>query len=231
MSDDYLDQLKADVHGILASAPALKDARHLISNDGLEGRLENELATIDDRAGKAGLAIIVLDCEVDGVDENLPGPPLMVLIPIQCIEMIELNESSDGTGISTATAATRVLQALNHVALGPHAIYAKEKPITPYKVRAGFKSHLVTLRCNIYPEPAARVAPVQESLASSILTLTCASSAAQIYVTTDGRYPGPGTGALYTAPFALPAAGTIIRAAAHSPSLLPSDVLELTVTP
>jgi len=63
------------------------------------------------------------------------------------------------------------------------------------------------------------------------LQLTCSTFGAAIYYTTDGSYPGAGNAAatLYTAPFALPEAGTVIRAAAYSEALNPSDVIEMTV--
>jgi hypothetical protein len=63
------------------------------------------------------------------------------------------------------------------------------------------------------------------------LTLACATAAASIYYTTDGSYPDSTNGTLYTAPFALPDAGTVIRAAAYKTGLNPGDVTELVVTP
>ena len=61
------------------------------------------------------------------------------------------------------------------------------------------------------------------------LTLACATAGASIRYSTDGSYPSPAK-TLYTAPFALPAAGTVIRAAAYKTGLNPGDATELTVT-
>lgn len=64
---------------------------------------------------------------------------------------------------------------------------------------------------------------------ASTLALTCATPAAAIRYTTDGSYPAP-TANLYTAPFAVPAAGTVIRAAAYVTGQPPGDVLEFSIS-
>lgn len=65
---------------------------------------------------------------------------------------------------------------------------------------------------------------------SSNLTLTCATAGASIYYTTDGSYPEPENGTLYSAPFAMPDTGTLVRAAAYKTGLNPGDCLEFTIT-
>lgn len=65
--------------------------------------------------------------------------------------------------------------------------------------------------------------------AASTLTLTCATSGASIYYTTDGSYPTPAHGTLYTAPFSSPPVGTVIRAAAYKTGLNPGDATEITI--
>ena len=72
--------------------------------------------------------------------------------------------------------------------------------------------------------------PVVTRTPNTALTLACATAGASIRYTTDGSYPSPAK-TLYTAPFALPAAGTVIRAAAYKTGLNPGDATELTVTP
>jgi hypothetical protein len=61
------------------------------------------------------------------------------------------------------------------------------------------------------------------------ITLTCATAGASIYYTTDGTYPTPTNGTLYTAPFAAPELGTTIRAAGYKTGLNPGDCLEFTL--
>ena len=62
------------------------------------------------------------------------------------------------------------------------------------------------------------------------LTLTTATPGASIRYTTDGSYPTPTNGTLYTAPFPPPAVGTTVRAAAYKTGLNPGDCLEFNIT-
>lgn len=79
------------------------------------------------------------------------------------------------------------------------------------------------------PVSPATGTPVVAASGASTITLTCASPSSSIRYTTDGSYPSPAK-TLYTGPFALPAAGTVIRAAAYVAGMPPSDILEFTVT-
>lgn len=227
---DFLDQLQRDAHGILAAAPQLRGARVLLDNQGdMESRVENELGTMAEN-GRGGLAVIVLAAEVESVEENLPGPPMTVLVHVQCIEHVELNRSrSDGTGLRSTAAAVRVLGALHHVSLGNHVLTAApRKPVVPMKLRDGYVGHLVTLRVLHDGLSEPRVGPVEMSFEDDLVHLDCGTAGAEIRYTLDGSYPFP-SGRLYTAPFAMPEEGTRIRAAAIAPNLNPSDVAEETI--
>lgn len=233
-----LDNLQADVHGILAATPSLALARHLLDNKGeLEGALENELATTNDNSGKCGLAVIVLAVEVEDAIANLPGPPLHCRVDIQCIEHVELNRSAaDGTLVRSSTAATLVLAALNQYSLGAHVLQAAKKPITPLKMRAGFVAHLVSVRTLIGGPAGGKTAAVEVFLQNKIpgpgkrVELTCSTPGAAIHYTIDGSFPAPATATLYSGVFDLPPVATTIRAAAFAANLSPSDILEFIVT-
>lgn len=151
MSDDFLDQLQADVFGILSHTPSLALAHKVLDNKGdLEGEIENHLATVNDDSGKCGLAVIVLAVEVEKAEENLPGPPLNVRVDVQTLEMVELNRHpTNGTLIHSATAATRVIAALHHVTLGSCILHAGKNPLRPLPLRAGFVGHIVSLHTRL----------------------------------------------------------------------------------
>lgn len=68
------------------------------------------------------------------------------------------------------------------------------------------------------------------SSGASLIALNCATSGAAIYYTTDGTYPTPENGTLYSAPFTEPDDGTLVRAAAYKAGLNPGDCLEFTIT-
>jgi hypothetical protein len=61
------------------------------------------------------------------------------------------------------------------------------------------------------------------------IILACETAGAAIYYTTDGTYPTPTNGTLYSDPFAAPAVGTTIRAAGYKTGLNPGDCLEFTL--
>jgi len=63
-----------------------------------------------------------------------------------------------------------------------------------------------------------------------VMTLTCATAGASIRYTTDGSYPTPGNGTLFSAPFAAPDAGTLVRAAAYKTGLNPGDCTDILIT-
>lgn len=235
MNDDLLEQLQADVTGILRATPGLTLANIIQDNKGdLEGNLETELATAHSDSGKAGLAIIVLAVEVTGAEENLPGPPLEALVNIQCIELVEMNRSvTDGTGIRSSTAATRVLGALHHTSLDTHVLYAAKHPIRPLPMRDGFVAHMVSIRTTLNGLPTLKTGPVTPSWddEAGTLSLACATPHAVIHYTVDGSFPGPGASGstLYAGPVPL-VPGNRLRAAAYAPDLNPGDVLDLTIT-
>jgi hypothetical protein len=64
-----------------------------------------------------------------------------------------------------------------------------------------------------------------------LLSLACSTDGAAIRYTTDGDYPDATNGTLYTAPIALPEAGTVVRAAAYKTGLNPGDCTEIIVQP
>ena len=192
-NDDLLDRLQSDVYSILRATPSLALARVINDNKGdLESELETSLATLNDETGKSGLAIIVLAPEVDDATSNLPGPPLEVIVNVQCIELAELNRSeTDGTLIRSSTAATRVLSALHHACLGSHVLYPiPKRPLKPLPMRTGFVAYLVSMRTLLNGLNTGRTGMVTAvwNEDEQSLGFTCETPGAAIYYTTDGSY-------------------------------------------
>lgn len=232
-ADTLLEDLQADVVAILANTPALADAHVMLEDEGnMETKIAKKLGALN--AGdteKRGLVLVVLQPDVTDPDENLPGPPVAVELQVQIIEQPLINRGASGTGIRSSVAGLRTLHALHLQALGNLLLVTGKKPLTTVKVKPGFLSHMVTMELrNCAIGGAEKVLGVSAAVSGSMLTLSCATSGAVIYFSTDGRYPTPADGARYTAAFALPEAGTVIRAAAYKTDLNPSDCLEMTVT-
>lgn len=243
-SDDLLEVLQADVAAVLSLTPQLSTACVLADNEGdIESRVLKALAPMTETGGKVGLAIVVLCPEVSKADKNLPGPPLSLMIEIQVIEDVLLNRDEEmGSGQRSTQAALIVLSVLQLYNFGGLLLYADKNPLTPVTIKPGYVSHKVTLYAAAQGLNLAKTSPVLVAIDDSpfhqpgqpsaqVIIFGCETPSVDIFYTTDGSYPSPATGTPYTTFIAMPAAGTIIRAAAYSPAMTPSDILEFTVTP
>ena len=232
-SYELLETLQADILAVLLATPALANAAIIADSDGdTESKVTKALAgTVKNRANKYGLAVIVLAPEVTSAEANLPGPPLLVRIDVQTLEHVQTNRAATGTGLRSSHAAMIALSTLHLHQFGAHVLYADKAPIEPLPATPGLVSHSISLylRANGIT-PATKPQQVSVTLAAGLVTLTCATGGSTIRYSTDGSYPRPEK-TLYSAPFALPAAGTVIRAAAYVTGQAPGDVLEFTVTP
>lgn len=233
MDADLLETLQADVLAILKNTPALATANVLADNQGdIESRVLKAFAPVTETGGKCGLVLVVLLPEVIEAEANLPGPPLRVKVEIRAIESVTTNRSATrGTLIRSSQAALHALGALHQQLLGSHALYAEKDPLVPVDVKPGHISHAVTLyaRADGLSGPG-KVAAVHATEADDIITLACATAGAAIYYTTDGSYPTPTNGTLYSTPITDATVGDTWRVAAYKTGLNPSDCLEFTIT-
>lgn len=235
MSEPYeiLETVQADVIAILQAGLTISAANIIAEQNGdLESEVERILGiTKSGTGGKRGLAVIVMMPEVASAEPNLPGPVFVVKQQIQVIEHPRINRGTAGTGLRSSHAALLAMQILHHHTLGGHALYAEDKPVEPLPVKDGLISHVLTLsmQANGLTGPG-KVAPVSVTEADDIITLACATAGAAIYYTTDGSYPTPTTGTLYTAPITDAVVGDTWRVAAYKTGLNPSDCLEFTIT-
>jgi hypothetical protein len=91
----------------------------------------------------------------------------------------------------------------------------------------------ITMTVEITADRKDKVATPQISASGASITLTCATSGAACYYTTDESFPGPGNAAalLYSTPFTLASGTHLLRVAAHKTGSACSDAVmaELTV--
>jgi hypothetical protein len=136
-----------------------------------------------------------------------------VTVEIQMIEQPVVNRGEGGTGIRSSVAALRALASLQLRSFGNYALAAGRPPVAPVAgMRPGFLSHKVTLEARYMSvEPPLKPAGVGATwdAEADTLTLSCDTAGAEIYYTTDGSYPTPEAGTLYTAAIGPPAYGPI----------------------
>lgn len=78
--------------------------------------------------------------------------------------------------------------------------------------------------------PATGTPLLTANISAGALALACITEGAEIRYTTDGTYPTPAAGTLYTAPVSGLDAGTLVRAAAYQTGLNPGDLTEILIT-
>jgi hypothetical protein len=202
----------------------------------IQERVDQLINGLVTKAGKKGAAVLVLMPLADAPASDAPGPELMHTITVRVQELPIVNMGTSGTQKPAEEIALRVLQVLQFFTPGNgRCLVVDPQALTPTEQF----DPKVTIDCRFRQQgginPLAKVAsPILTSssaAAPGTVTITCATSGAAIYYTTDGSYPGSTNTAahLYSAPFAQATSATI-RAAAQKTALQGSDVVELTLT-
>lgn len=152
-----------------------------------------------------------------------------IVINAVCIEVPILNTATGGTGKSAWDIAVRVVECMcgyrpdglaETILVDQRAIAETEPPpgARAYQVPIEIPAHIdITPRC-------AKPALTADGATPLSVTITCATSGAAVYYTTDESYPWSGNtkATLYSSPIALSKAATI-RAVAHKTGHIASD--------
>jgi len=175
--------------------------------------------------GKAGLLVIVMMSEGEVPSPNGPGPALELVQVLRVIENPMINEGTDGTGLTVEEVATNVLSALHHWTNdGRQSLYPAKTALKEVNLANGI-GYDVSFKRLLQITPRTAVARPVLAIADPSMTITCATSGASIYYTTDGSFPSPLSGTLYSGAVDIGSldAGTVIRAAAFKSPLRGSD--------
>lgn len=175
--------------------------------------------------GKAGLLIVVMMSEGEVPSPNGPGPALELVQVVRVIENPMINEGTDGTGLTVEEVSTLVLSALHQWTNdGRQALYPAKQAMKEVNLANGV-GYDVTFKRLMQLPPRAAVARPVITINDPSMTITCATSGAALYYTTNGAYPSPLNGTLYTGTVDISGLdnGTVIRAAAFLSPLRGSD--------
>lgn len=181
---------------------------------------------------KRGAGVIVLMPVADVSESNIPGPLLdPFYVPALILENPSLNYGTNGTNKTAEEIMARYL-AVHHQftrqGISSGAINAGRNTIAPlprdYSER-GLVGYTVNLTTRVPIITEDKVAMPVIALSGNTVTITCATSGAQIRYTTNNTDPFSSntSASLYTAPFQA-APGSTICAAAEKPGLIASDV-------
>jgi hypothetical protein len=188
------------------------------------GQTDEQWQAACEASGKAGLLIIVMMSEGE-VPTTGPGPALELVQVVRVIENPMINESADGTGITLEEVTLHVLGELHSWSNdGKQALRASKTAFKEVNLANGVGYDVSFTR--LMPlQPRNPVSRPVITITDPQMTITCATSGAAIYFTTDGSFPSALNGTLYSGAVDVGslAAGTVIRAVATKSPLRGSD--------
>lgn len=225
---DIIDRLPFELQARLESDKWFGDIPVVVMEEGnFESMLAAKQATITEKNGKIGVAVVVVQLTADDDYPELAFGPLTLLPVIQVLENVELNRGPSGTKKSARTVARKIRDLIKPLRL--HGLCTEFEPDKPVirpvplpegmaKLIKSYSVHFKTFEAD--DEQASMVAtPAFEEVGdpATQFALSCSTEGAQIWFTTDDSYPAPqrGTSRLYTGPVDVPAEGLIVRAAAY----------------
>lgn len=199
----------------------------------VESRIDVRLITRTARNGRSGCGIIVEMPTFSVPSASAPGPAGAFDLTFLVVESPVVNHAAATGTLQSAEEVAMILLDLGHrfFVRDTAEFSAARQAMEPAEADPGHVAYRVRLSFLHTPTPSARVATPDIAEAGGVVTLTCATADADIYLTTDDSFPGPGNpvAALYAGPVPVEW-GTILRVAAYKDGLAGSDVDRVVIT-
>ncbi len=232
--NDPLIQLQEDTTAKL-NAEAFFNTITVVSVRKLQ--IESELAITNpyqtEKNGKLGVGVLVGLPTLHVDRPNLPGPELIVVLPLRVQEQPTINmDATQGTLKSAEDVAIKLSRLLHGFQLeGLCGLYADKDTIVPNTEFPGLVTYDVRLKGTLEQPVEPKVTDAQISENNLMVTFTNTLAGAEIYYTTDGSYPSAlnAVATHYTVPFTV-TSGTVIRWAAYKDGYNSSNCLQATIT-
>jgi hypothetical protein len=209
MTEDIIQQFQDDVWGLLTNEPGYRHipvyrSRTPLEKDEngepivgqtlmIEESIEEALAGMQPKDGKAGIVAIVMMPDARPVSAESPGPSLELTLIIRFIENRLVNEGELGTGIAASRLGLHTMQVLQRRALrGSYAIRPAERNVLEeISLPDDRKAHELRMTITRGLVPLSKVARPAVSIDTGVMTVTCATANALIYWSADSSWPGP----------------------------------------
>ena len=197
MKDPVL-QLQLDVaarlgaHAFFADILVLANEKGILAED-----LENTLKLFTAKSGKSGVAVVV-DRPLRQVPKpDVPGPEMVIIVPVTVVEMPLTNRAASGTGKTTEQIVTEAMALLHgwRASSWMGQLYCAEDAVTPTVGGDKTIATEIQFRTRMRIAPLARVATPVITGDASAVQLGCNTPDAKIYYTTDGSWPWVGNAA------------------------------------
>lgn len=202
-------------------------------------RVNAQLGGLATDGCKQGITILLPLPELRTIDKDVPGPVCELVIKAWVLENPMLNAGPNGSGMTAEECAVLILQLGHLFRLNAYTLlYADREAMKELEIdendfpHAGL-GYVVSLTATLPLNVIEKVSEPAVNVSGGQVTVTCATSGAQIWLTLDGSFPhARETFAMpYAAAFTAPPSGTMIRAAAYLPGsdLEGSDIAEVIV--
>jgi hypothetical protein len=209
MTEDIIQQLQDDVWGLLTNEPGYRHipvyrSRTPLEKDEngdpivgqtlmIEESIEEALAGMQPKDGKAGIVAIVMMPDARPVSPESPGPSLELTLIIRFIENRLVNEGELGTGIAASRLGLHTMQVLQRRALrGSYAIRPAERNVLEeISLPDDRKAHELRMTITRGLVPLSKVARPAVTIDTGVMTVTSATANALIYWSADSSWPGP----------------------------------------
>lgn len=194
----------------------------------IQTRIDEQLSGYITKAGKAGLACLVLVPELNARNPDLPGPQLDAEIIIRVIENPLVNRGADGVQVTPEEQAMTVLGLLHLWSPYNYAVfYAAERGALSQVQIKDRIAWDVKMTLPLGVQPFAKTGSPQMAISGADVILG-GPDGSQVYYTLDDSLPTATNGTLYEGPFTLTASATL-RAVAVKAGSADSDVRQATI--
>lgn len=211
--DDFADRYAFDP--FFAQITVLKELKGVIESD-----VDVALSTLNEKGGKIGAVVIVLQPGIKPTEPDAAGPEMQIRAAVQVITQALFNDGPDGTGMSNGRIAAKIRQLTHRFVNGGGTwSFAGTDPLPTDPGKISSVTYFTRrARDEEYPRCGTPLIDPDSGAVPQLITLTTGTDGAAIYYTTDGSYPSSANpnATRYTTPFNLAAACTL-RCAAEKP--------------
>jgi hypothetical protein len=233
-TQDVPDVLPAFLKGVLDSDSYYADVPIVVVEPtDTPQKLLQSLSVLNAKNGSCGVVLYVMPV-TQILDEyaDVPDGPLKVLVQFQCWEALEKKEWQTGNSKSALNVAQHTFRLFKCRSIG-HVLKVMNAG-TP-AIEAGNPPEGVLIRGWVVNFSALEDAPdapdacafpvfSQAGGAGTDVSISCATSGAEIYYTTDGSCPDREHGTLYTGSISVAAGAITLFAMAQKTGYLPSNM-------
>lgn len=200
----------------------------------VQDAVDQALAGLTAKNGKAGMAVLVFAPEGEVREPNTPGPAEELVIVVRVIENKLVNMASGGTEIPAEELGQSIKGLLHQRSFGSNVLYSDRRASVPVAVDDDtLNVWEYRFRQQVYAQPVTKAAIPVLTRHGDNVTIHSATGSADIYYTLDGSLPWSGNDAatLYSGAVDVSGetAGTVMRAAAFKAGLSMSNVASLTL--